>query len=137
MDPAPTDEETGMSKKAIRTDNAPAPGGAYSQGVVIGDLVYTAGAGPADPVTGKIVGADVAAQTRQVLTNLAAVLAAEGLGFEHVVKATVHLQELHRDFAAFDEVYREYFTEPYPVRTTVGSDLSNILVEIDLVAHRG
>jgi reactive intermediate/imine deaminase len=126
-----------MGKKAIRTDNAPAPGGTYSQGVVIGDFVYTAGAAPADPVTGKIVGDDVAAQTRQVLTNLAAVLAAEGLGFEHVVKATVHLQELHRDFAAFDEVYREYFTEPYPVRTTVGSDLNNILVEIDLVAHRG
>jgi 2-iminobutanoate/2-iminopropanoate deaminase len=105
--------------------------------VVVGDLVYTAGAGPADPVTGKVVGDDVATQTRQVLTNLAAVLAEAGVGFEHVVKATVHLQELHRDFAAFDEVYREFFREPYPVRTTVGSDLNNILVEIDLVAHKG
>ncbi len=126
-----------MSKKAVRTDSAPAPGGTYSQAVVAGDYVYTAGAGPADPVTGKIVGDDVATQTRQVLTNLAAVLSAAGVGFDDVVKATVHLQELHRDFAAFDEVYREFFTEPYPVRTTVGSDLNNILVEIDLVAHKG
>jgi 2-iminobutanoate/2-iminopropanoate deaminase len=126
-----------MSKKAIRTDGAPAPGGTYSQAVVAGDYVYTAGAGPADPATGKIVGDDVATQTRQVLTNLAAVLSAAGVGLEDVVKATVHLQELHRDFAAFDEVYREFFTEPYPVRTTVGSDLNNILVEIDLVAHKG
>lgn len=126
-----------MSKKAIHTDNAPAPGGTYSQGVVAGDFVFTAGAGPIDPVTGKAVGEDVGTQTRQVLTNLAAVLSEAGVGFEHVVKVTVHLEELHRDFAAFDEVYREFFTEPYPVRTTVGSDLNNILVEIDLVAFRG
>lgn len=125
-----------MSKKAIRTDHAPAPGGTYSQALVAGDFVYTAGAGPVDPVSGKAVGEDVGTQTRQVLTNLAAVLAAAGVGFEHVVKATVHLQELHRDFAAFDEVYREFFTEPYPVRTTVGSTLNNILVEIDFIAHR-
>ncbi len=122
-------------KQEIRTDQAPPPAGSYSQAVRAGKFVYTAGMGPADPATGKIVGDDVATQTRQVMTNLAAVLKEAGLGFEHVVKATVHLQELHRDFAGFDEIYREYFTAPYPVRTTVGSQLNNILVEIDFVAH--
>ncbi|MGA8113356.1 MAG: Rid family detoxifying hydrolase [Actinocatenispora sp.] len=121
----------------IRTENAPAPAGSYSQGLRAGDFVYTAGMGPIDPATGTVVGDDVAAQTRQVMTNLAAILAKEGLGFEHVVKATVHLEELHRDFAAFDEVYREYVSAPFPVRTTVGSRLNNILVEIDFVAYAG
>jgi 2-iminobutanoate/2-iminopropanoate deaminase len=123
-------------KQSIRTEHAPAPAGAYSQGVVVGDAVYTAGMGPIDPASGAVVGDDVAAQTRQVMANLAGVLAAEDLGLEHVVKATVHLADLHRDFAAFNAVYQEYFTEPYPVRTTVGSTLNNILVEIDFVAHR-
>jgi 2-iminobutanoate/2-iminopropanoate deaminase len=122
--------------RAIRTDSAPVPAGAYSQGIVAGDFVYTAGQGPIDPKTGAVVGDDVAAQTRRTLENVAAILAAEGLGLEHVVKVTVHLQELRRDFAAYDAVYRGYFTEPYPVRTTVGSDLLDILVEIDVVAQR-
>ncbi|HXA58617.1 MAG TPA: Rid family hydrolase [Streptosporangiaceae bacterium] len=123
-----------MTKKQIQPDNVPAPGGTYSLGIVVGDFVYTAGMGPIDPQTGKVVGDDVATQTRQVLKNLQTVLAAEGLTFDDVVKSTVHLQELHRDFAVYDEVYREHFNEPYPVRTTVGSDLMNILVEIDFVA---
>jgi reactive intermediate/imine deaminase len=122
--------------RAIRTDSAPVPAGAYSQGIVAGEFVYTAGQGPIDPKTGAVVGDDVATQTRQTLDNVAAILAAEGLGLEHVVKVTVHLRELRRDFAAYDAVYRGYFAEPYPVRTTVGSDLMNILVEIDVVARR-
>jgi 2-iminobutanoate/2-iminopropanoate deaminase len=120
----------------IRTDAAPVPAGSYSQGMVAGEFVLTAGQGPIDPATGAVVGDDVATQTRRTLDNIAAILAAEGLTMQHVVKSTVHLQELRRDFAAYDAVYREYFTEPYPVRTTVGSDLMNILVEIDVVARR-
>lgn len=123
-------------KTALRTDGAPSPAGSYSQGIQAGGMVFTAGMGPLDPATKAVVGDDVATQTRQVMTNLGAVLAEAGLGFEHVVKATVHLQELHRDFAAFDEVYRQFVVEPYPVRTTVGSELNHILVEIDLVAVR-
>ena len=122
--------------RPIRTDAAPMPAGSYSQGIVAGEFVFTAGQGPIDPATGEVVGDDVAAQTRRTLDNIVAILAAEGLGLENVVKSTVHLQELRRDFAAYDAVYREYFTEPYPVRTTVGSDLMNILVEIDVVARR-
>ncbi|WP_214111112.1 Rid family detoxifying hydrolase [Acrocarpospora catenulata] len=124
-------------KREIRTSDGAAPVGAYSQGLVVGDFVYTSGMGPLDPATGEVVGADVAAQTHQTLRNLAAVLAAQGLGFDDVVKATVHLQNLKEDFAAYNEVYKSYFNEPYPVRTTVGSQLMDILVEIDFVAYKG
>ncbi|MCT9928958.1 Rid family detoxifying hydrolase [Planotetraspora sp. A-T 1434] len=124
-------------KQEIRTTSGAQPVAAYSQGLVVGDFVYTSGMGPLDPVTGEVVGDDVAAQTHETLRNLGAVLEAQGLTFDDVVKATVHLQNLKEDFAAYNEVYKSYFTEPYPVRTTVGSDLMNILVEIDFVAYKG
>ncbi|GAA1023732.1 Rid family detoxifying hydrolase [Acrocarpospora pleiomorpha] len=121
----------------IRTTDSYAPVGPYSQGLVVGDFVYTAGVGPLDAVTGEVVGVDVAEQTHKTLQNLGAILAAHGLTFAHVVKSTVHLQNLKEDFAAYNEVYKSYFTEPYPVRTTVGSQLLDILVEIDFVAYKG
>lgn len=124
-------------KEEIRTADGAAPVGAYSQGLVVGDFVYTSGMGPLDPETGEIVGADVAEQTRQTMRNLGAVLAVHGLTFDDVIKSTVHLQNLKEDFAAYNEVYKSYFTQPYPVRTTVGSQLMNILVEIDFVAYKG
>jgi 2-iminobutanoate/2-iminopropanoate deaminase len=124
-------------KREIRTSQGAAPVGAYSQGLVVGDYVYTSGAGPLDPETGEIVGDDVAAQTHRTMQNLGAILAAEGLTFDDVVKVTAHLENLKEDFAAYNEVYKTYFTPPYPVRTTVGSDLMNILVEIDFVAYKG
>ncbi|WP_067180732.1 RidA family protein [Microtetraspora niveoalba] len=124
-------------KREIRTTEGAAPVGAYSQGLVIGDFLYTSGMGPLDPETGEVVGEDVAAQTHRTMRNLGAVLAAEGLTFDDVVKATVHLQNLKEDFPAYNEVYKSYFTPPYPVRTTVGSDLMDILVEIDFVAYKG
>ncbi|MFF6955566.1 Rid family hydrolase [Streptomyces sp. NPDC008317] len=122
-----------MTKEAVHTAHAPQPAGAYSQGVVAGGFLYTAGFGPKDPLTGEVPEL-VGDQTRQVLRNLTAVLAERGLSLDDIVKVTVHLQHLHRDFAAFDAAYRPFFTAPYPVRTTVGSDLMNILVEIDVVA---
>ncbi|MFI0410428.1 RidA family protein [Actinomadura sp. 3N508] len=125
-----------MGKREIRSSAAPAPLGTYSQALVAGDFLYTSGMGPIHPETGEVVGTDVAEQTRQVLANLSAILAEHGLGLDDVVKSTVHLQDLHRDFPAYDKVYREHFNEPYPVRTTVGSDLMNILVEIDFVAYK-
>jgi 2-iminobutanoate/2-iminopropanoate deaminase len=124
-------------KKELRTAEGAAPVGAYSQGLVVGDFVYTSGMGPLNPQTGEIVGDTIEEQTHRTLQNLGAVLAAHGLGFDDVVKATVHLQHLKRDFAAYNEVYRSYFTQPFPVRTTVGSELMNILVEIDFVAYKG
>lgn len=119
--------------RAVDTPAAPRPAGAYSQGVVAGGFLFTAGFGPQDPATGAVP-EGVGAQTAQVLRNLGAVLAGHGLSLRDVVKVTAHLQHLRRDFAAYDAAYREFFEEPCPVRTTVGSDLMDILVEIDVVA---
>lgn len=123
------------ARHAVRTEHAPAPAGAYSQARAAGPYLFTSGFGPQDPRTGAVADT-VGEQTAQVLRNVEAVLATEGLGLGDVVKATVHLQDLRRDFAAFDAAYRPFFAEPRPVRTTVGSDLMNILVEIDVVALR-
>jgi len=125
-----------MARTQIVTAAAPRPGGGYSQGIAAGGLVFTAGLGPHDPASGAVTGSGIAAQTRQALANVAAVLGASGLGLADVVKSTVHLADLQRDFAAFDAVYRELMPEPWPARTTVGSVLAGILVEIDVVAVR-
>lgn len=122
-----------MSKQAIVIPNAPAPAGPYNQGVVANGFLYTAGFGPQDPVTGQVP-EGVAAQTRQVLRNIEAVLTAAGATFADVVKVTTHLQHLKRDFDDYNKAYLEFFPTPFPVRTTVGSDLYDILVEIDVVA---
>ncbi len=121
-------------RQAFTTDSAPRPRGSYSQVVQAGPLVFTAGFGPVDPATDQVVGDTVEEQTAQVLDNLEAALAAAGCGLRDVVKVTTHLAELKRDFAGYDAVYRTRMVEPYPVRTTVGSQLMDILVEIDVVA---
>ena len=121
------------SLEHFQADGAPAPGGSYSHGVIANGFLYTCGMGPIDPATGKVVEGDITAQTRQVLKNLEAILKTKGATFAQVVKVTTHLQELHRDFAGYDQAYREFLSAPFPVRTTVGSDLMNILVEIDFV----
>ena len=122
-----------MSSDYFFAKNAPPPGGSYSHGVVANGLLFTCGMGPADPSTGKIVAGGIAEQTRQTLMNLQAVLAERGATLDQVIKVTAHLQDVLADFAAYDGVYREFFKAPFPVRTTVGSQLANILVEIDLV----
>ena len=122
-----------MAKSAIHTSAAPQPAGPYSQGIVANGFLYTAGFGPQDAANGNAVAASVGDQTRQVLRNIQVVLAEHGLTLDDCVKTTVHLADL-ADFAEFNAAYREFFTEPYPVRTTVGSQLANILVEIDVVA---
>jgi 2-iminobutanoate/2-iminopropanoate deaminase len=121
-------------RRQVSTEAAARPGGAYSQGIAAGGFLYTAGFGPQDPATGQVVAGGVAEQTHQVLRNIEALLATEGLDLSDVVKATVHLHELDRDFPAFNEAYASHFQPPYPVRTTVGSRLLGILVEIDVVA---
>jgi reactive intermediate/imine deaminase len=121
-----------MTKTAFHTTNAPQPAGPYSQGIEANGFFYTAGFGPQDPTTGAVPDT-VAEQTRQVLRNVQAILAERGLTMDDCVKTTVHLADLS-DFAEFNEAYKQFFSEPYPVRTTVGSQLANILVEIDVVA---
>jgi 2-iminobutanoate/2-iminopropanoate deaminase len=112
--------------------DAPAPGGPYSHAVSAGGLLYLSGQRPVDPATGQLV-VGIAAQSRQVLTNLITVLNSCGCTAADVVKVQVHLADI-ADFAEFNEVYTEFFSDPYPARTTVGSVLRGILVEIDLVA---
>lgn len=121
-----------MTKQAVHTTNAPQPAGPYSQGVEANGFFYTAGFGPQVPETGETADS-VAEQTRQVLSNVRAVLEERGLTMDDCVKMTVHLSDL-ANFAEFNEAYKEFFTEPFPVRTTVGSQLADILVEIDAVA---
>jgi reactive intermediate/imine deaminase len=133
-DPETPREEHHMTRTKVETTNAPRPGGAYSQGIVAGGFLYTAGFGPQDPATGEVVGDTIEAQTEQVMKNVGGALAAHDLDFSHVVKATVHLQHLDRDLAGFNATYEGFVQEPYPVRTTVGSTLAGILVEIDVVA---
>lgn len=119
-------------KQEIRTSLAPLPVASYSQGIKVGNTVYVAGQGPLNVQTG-VVPEGAAAQTRQVLINIKNILEAGGASMEDVVKVTAHLQDLD-DFAEFNQVYQEFFSSPYPVRTTVQSGLNNILVEIDVIA---
>lgn len=121
-------------KQEIRTNQAPAPGGSYSQGLKIGNRVYVAGQTPKSPETGQIVGTTVAEQTHQVMKNIEAVLVAGGATLNDVVKSTCHLSD-NNDFDAFNAVYEQYFQAPRPVRTTVQSGLKGILVEIDVIAE--
>lgn len=121
-----------LDRRSVTAPDAPNPAGPYSHAVVAGDFVYTAGFGPQDPETGQIPDG-VHAQTVQVLRNVEAALIAAGSGLDRLVKTTVHLATLS-DFAEFNDAYREMVPQPYPVRTTVGSELGGILVEIDAVA---
>src|SRR5699024_5670018 len=113
-------------KEALRTDRAPQPAGQYSHSIESSAELITAGFGSQDPATGEVADSD-AEQTRQVLRNLQALLAERGATLYDALKATVHLADLAYA-PAFNEAYREFFTEPFPVRTTVGSELANILV---------
>ena len=118
----------------VSTTKAATPKATYAQGQFANGLLFTAGFGPHDPTTGQIVGSTIQEQTGAALSNIRAVLEAAGLSVADVVKVNVHLQRLAQDFAGFQEVYQEFFVEPYPVRTTVGSDLPGFLVEIEVVA---
>lgn len=124
-----------MSKQIVSTPNAPAAVGPYSQAVVSNGMVFTAGQLGLIPETGLMIEGDAAAQTRQVLQNLKALLEAAGSGLDAVMKTTVFLQNMD-DFAAMNGVYSEFFTAPYPARSTVevAKLPKNGLVEIECVA---
>jgi len=124
-----------MTKKTIQTDQAPAAIGPYVQAVRVGDLIYTAGQGGLDPVTGKLVEGGVEAQAQQTMQNLAAVLEAAGSDFNHVVKTNIFLRYI-KDFAAVNQVYASYFEGQFPARSTVAVSALPLsaLVEIEMVA---
>ncbi len=121
-----------MEKKQIITANAPSPAGPYSQGIAVDRFVFVAGQRPANPKTGEIA-EGIAAQTRQVIENLASVLEAAGSSLEDVVRSTVYLSDI-KYFAEMNAVYEELMPRPYPARTTIGTQLRGILVEIDVIA---
>ena len=101
--------------QSVHTENAPAAIGPYSQAVRAGNTVYVSGQIPIDPATGAFAGEDIASQTRQSLTNIRNILKAAGMDMSNVVKTTVLLADI-ADFAAMNEVYAEFFSEPYPAR---------------------
>jgi 2-iminobutanoate/2-iminopropanoate deaminase len=125
-----------MPKHQLTTTTGAQPIGAYSQGLRAGDFVFVSGQGPLDPQTGKIVGATIEEQTERVLENIKAILAAGGASMTDVVKVTAHLSDLAL-FERYNKVYARYFPDPKPTRTTVGSQLLGILVEIDAIAYVG
>ena len=124
-----------MTKEAISSPDAPKAIGPYSQAVRAGDLLFLSGQVPIDPSTGHIIDGDVAAQTRRVLDNLGAVLAAGGRSFTDVLRTTVFLADMN-DFSAMNAVYAQYFSEPYPARSTVEVARlpKDARVEIDMIA---
>jgi 2-iminobutanoate/2-iminopropanoate deaminase len=122
-------------KKVIRTTKAPSAIGPYSQAIQLGNLVYTSGQIPIDPVTGMFVEGGIKEQTRQSLLNVKAILEEAGLTMNDVVKTTVFMADMN-DFADMNAVYAEFFTEPYPARSAVAVKTlpKGALVEIEVVA---
>ena len=127
-----------MKKTIITTDNAPAPIGPYNQAVLVKDTLYLSGQIPLVPSTMELVEGDLTAETKQVMENLEAVLAAAEMNFEHVVKSSIFLNDMN-NFATVNEVYGRYFDEKNaPARETV--EVANlpkfVRVEISMVAVR-
>lgn len=124
-----------MTKHAVTSTSAPAAIGPYSPALRAGGLLFLSGQTPLDPATGQIVTGDIRAQTRRVMENLSALLAAEGLNFSSVVRSTIFLADLG-DFAVVNEIYGSYLSQPFPARTTV--EVSRLprdaRIEIDMIA---
>ena len=120
----------------IKTEKAPAAIGPYSQAMVVGNLIFTSGQIPLDPETGAMVGENITEQTHRVCKNLEAVLTAAGGSLTSVVKTTCFLSDMS-DFAAFNEVYAQYFTEN-PARSCVAVKTlpKGALVEVETIAEK-
>lgn len=123
-------------KQVVQTEEAPNAIGPYSQAVKAGPFVFTAGQIAIDPSTGALIQGDVAAQTKQVLENLKAVVEAAGTSLSNAAKVTVYLTKIEH-FASMNEAYAQYFTQNPPARTTVFISTLPLgaLVEIDVVAQ--
>ena len=124
--------------KEVATDKAPAAIGPYSQAIVVGEWVFTAGQIPINPETGEVVASPIGRQTEQVMRNLKAVLEAAGSGLSRVVKTTIYLSSMD-DFQVFNKNYASFLRKPYPARSTV--EVANlpkgVLLEIEAIALRG
>ena len=122
--------------QAIHTEKAPKAIGPYSQAIKVGNLVFASGQVPIVPATGEFVEGGIKEQTRQSLTNAKAILEEAGTSLSKVVKPTVYLSDM-ANFAAMNEVYAEFFTQPYPARSAVAVKTlpKNALVEVECIAE--
>ena len=127
-----------MKKEAIWPKGGPEPKGPYSPAVVIGDLVFVSGQGPADPRTGEIVRGDISEQMKTTVENIRIILEGAGSSLENVVKVTVYLSDMDR-FSEMNELYKDFFGPVYPARTPIqaGRLPLDIDIEIDVIAYRG
>lgn len=123
--------------KALHTDKVPAAIGPYSQAIEVNSMVFASGQIPLDPTTGNVVEGGIKEQTHQALTNAKAIMEAAGLSLANVVKTTVFMADMS-DFAAMNEVYATFFTEPYPARSAVAVKAlpKGVLVEVECIAAR-
>ncbi|HLI31000.1 MAG TPA: Rid family detoxifying hydrolase [Terriglobia bacterium] len=121
-------------RKIVRTQNAPKPRGIYSQAIVADGFVFVSGQVPVNPATDELELGDIKSQVRRTLKNIELVLEAAGSSLRHVVRLGVFLADLN-DFAAMNEVFQEFFRDNPPARTTVGSQLPKVKVEIDCIAR--
>ena len=122
--------------QAIHTEKAPKAIGPYSQAIKVGNLVFASGQVPIVPATGEFVEGGIKEQTRQSLTNAKAILEEAGTSLSKVVKTTVYLSDM-ANFAAMNEVYAEFFNQPYPARSAVAVKTlpKNALVEVECIAE--
>ncbi len=121
--------------KEIKTSNAPAAIGPYSQAIVVGNMLFTSGQIPIDPKTGEIP-EGVEAQARQALTNVKNLIEAAGASIDNVVKTTVFIKNMD-DFAKINEIYAQYFTEPFPARSCVEVARlpKDVLLEVETIVE--
>ncbi len=124
-----------MQKEIINTKEAPAAIGPYNQAIKAGNLIITSGQIPIDPKTGQIVEGAIEEQTKQVLSNLSAILTESGITIDNVIKTTCFLNNMD-DFAKFNEIYQTVFKENPPARSCVGVERLplNVLVEVEAIA---
>jgi 2-iminobutanoate/2-iminopropanoate deaminase len=121
-------------RKVIRTSDGPLPRGIYSQAIVADGFVFVAGQASVNPKTNELELGDVKSETRRTLENIRSILEAAGSSLRDVVKVGVFLTDIN-DFAAMNEVYKEFFLADPPARTTVGAQLPKIKIEIDCIAR--
>jgi 2-iminobutanoate/2-iminopropanoate deaminase len=124
-------------KEFIKTQTAPHPVGPYSQGIKAGNMLFVSGQGSIDPKTGKMLGEDVETQTRQTMQNIKAIVEASGFSMSDLVKVSIYLKNAS-DFQKMNEIYRTFFSQNPPTRTTVQTGFVNpsMLIEIDAIAYR-
>ena len=127
-----------VGRRAVETPDAPEPIGPYSQAVVADRVLYCSGQVPLDPETGELVEGGIAEQARRCLRSLAAICEAAGTRLEDAARMTIYLTEME-SFPAVNEVYGEFFSEPFPVRSTIGVAAlpKGALVEIDAIVPLG